>query len=131
VIGTMNIADRSLALVDMALRRRFAFASLEPRLGLVWRDWVVHACNVDSRLATESDLRINELNDQIAADPRLGKQFRIGHSYVTPVHRLAEGETRGWFHQVVETEIVPLLEEYWFDEPTKAEDAGERLLQGW
>ena len=61
----------------------------------------------------------------------LGKQFRIGHSYVTPVHRLDAGGTRRWFQQVVETEIGPLLEEYWFDSPEEARQATARLLQGW
>ena len=72
-----------------------------------------------------------ELNDQIAADARLGKQFRIGHSYVTPVHRLDAGGTRTWFRQVVETEIGPLLEEVWFDASEDARQATLRLLQGW
>lgn len=58
VIGTMNIADRSLALVDLALRRRFAFVGLEPRLGSVWREWVVKACGVDEALVTEIEQRI-------------------------------------------------------------------------
>ena len=77
------------------------------------------------------ECRVAELNEQIAADPRLGKQFRIGHSYVTPSHRLEAGTTKMWFRQVVETEIGPLLEEYWFDAPSEAQKASGRLLQGW
>jgi 5-methylcytosine-specific restriction enzyme B len=131
VVGTMNIADRSLALVDLALRRRFAFVGLEPRLGQVWREWVVKECAVDPGLVTDIERRIAELNDQIAADARLGKQFRIGHSYVTPAHRLEAGDTKKWFQQVVETEIGPLLDEYWFDAPNEAQKAIARLTQGW
>jgi 5-methylcytosine-specific restriction protein B len=131
VVGTMNIADRSLALVDLALRRRFAFVGLEPRLGPVWRDWVVKECAVDPALVADIERRIAELNDQIAADARLGKQFRIGHSYVTPAHRLEAGDTKKWFQQVVETEIGPLLDEYWFDAPDEAKKAIARLTQGW
>lgn len=131
VVGTMNIADRSLALVDLALRRRFAFVGLEPRLGQVWREWVVKECAVDPGLVADIERRIAELNDQIAADARLGKQFRIGHSYVTPAHRLEAGETKKWFQQVVETEIGPLLDEYWFDAPDEAQKAIARLTQGW
>ena len=131
VIGTMNIADRSLALVDLALRRRFAFVGLEPRLGQVWRDWVVKDCAVDPGLVADIERRIAELNEQIAADARLGKQFRIGHSYVTPAHRLEAGDTKKWFQQVVETEIGPLLDEYWFDAPDEAQKAIARLTQGW
>ncbi len=130
VVGTMNIADRSLALVDLALRRRFAFVGLEPRLGPVWRDWVVKECAVDPALVVDIERRIAELNDQIAADARLGKQFRIGHSYVTPAHRLEAGDTKKWFQQVVETEIGPLLDEYWFDAPDEAKKTIARLTQG-
>lgn len=131
VVGTMNIADRSLALVDLALRRRFAFVGLEPRLGQVWRDWVVKDCAVDPGLVADIERRIAELNDQIATDARLGKQFRIGHSYVTPAHRLEAGDTKKWFQQVVDTEIGPLLDEYWFDAPDEAKKAIARLTQGW
>jgi 5-methylcytosine-specific restriction protein B len=130
VVGTMNIADRSLALVDLALRRRFAFVGLEPKLGQAWRDWVVNECNVDIGLVAEIELRITELNEKIAADARLGKQFRIGHSYVTPAYRLEAGDTKKWFQQVVETEIGPLLDEYWFDAPDEAQKATERMMQG-
>lgn len=131
VVGTMNIADRSLALVDLALRRRFAFVGLEPRLGQVWREWVVKECAVHPGLVADIERRIAELNEQIAADARLGEQFRIGHSYVTPAHRLEEGDTKKWFQQVVETEIGPLLDEYWFDAPDEAQKAIARLTQGW
>ena len=131
VVGTMNIADRSLALVDLALRRRFAFVGLEPRLGTAWRDWVTKECAVDPALVADIEHRIAELNDQITADARLGKQFRIGHSYVTPAHRLETGDTKKWFQQVVETEIGPLLDEYWFDAPDESQKACARLIQGW
>lgn len=131
VIGTMNIADRSLAMVDLALRRRFAFVGLEPRLGSAWREWVVEQCAVDPALVAHIEQRIAELNDQIAVDARLGRQFRIGHSYLTPVHRLETGDTKKWFKQVVETEIGPLLDEYWFDAPEEAQKAIARLIQGW
>lgn len=131
VIGTMNIADRSLALVDLALRRRFAFVGLEPRLGSIWREWVVKSCGVDETRVADIERRIVDLNERIAADSRLGKQFRIGHSYVTPVHRLEAGDTGNWFRQVVETEIGPLLEEYWFDAPDEAQNATTQLMDGW
>jgi 5-methylcytosine-specific restriction enzyme B len=131
VVGTMNIADRSLALVDLALRRRFAFVDLEPRLGKTWREWVVVECKIDPSLAADIEQRIHALNETITADVRLGKQFRIGHSYVTPPYALEPGATQAWFRQVVETDIGPLLAEYWFDASAEAQKAIERLTQGW
>ena len=92
---------------------------------------MVKSCGVDEALVTEIEQRIADLNERIAADARLGKQFRIGHSYVTPVHRLETGDTEKWFRQVVETEIGPLLEEYWFDAPDEAQKATTQLMQGW
>ena len=131
VIGTMNIADRSLALVDLALRRRFAFVTLEPKLGAVWREWVVRERGVDANLVEDIERRIYELNNRISGDPGLGKQFRIGHSFVTPAYRLEDDATKQWFRQVAETEIEPQLEEYWFDAPERAADAFETLIEGW
>ena len=131
VIGTMNIADRSLALVDLALRRRFAFVTLEPSLGEAWGNWVVRERGVDPSLVAEIRRRITALNDRIAADARLGSQFRIGHSYVTPSVRLDPEGTGEWFREVVETEIGPLIEEYWFDSPGDASQAVQQLLDGW
>jgi len=130
VIGTMNIADRSLALVDLALRRRFAFFDLEPTLGKPWRDWVQAKCGVSSEVLVEIESRLLALNKEISADTSLGPQFQIGHSYVTPPFGIPIGDGRDWFRQVVETEIGPLLAEYWFDALAKAQQATERLLKG-
>ena len=130
VIGTMNIADRSLALVDLALRRRFAFVDLEPRLGRVWRDWVSRSYGIDGAFLDEIERRILTLNEQIAADSSLGRQFRIGHSYVTPPVGSQITDARRWFIHVVATEIGPLLDEYWFDAEEKAQEARRRLAEG-
>ncbi|SLM28756.1 AAA ATPase superfamily [Desulfamplus magnetovallimortis] len=130
VIGTMNVADRSLALVDFALRRRFAFIDLEPSLGKLWRDWVQSQCGIDPTILIEIEKRILTLNNEISDDTSLGPQFRIGHSYVTPPFGIPINDAREWFRQVVETEIAPLLDEYWFDGLDKAKKAKERLLEG-
>lgn len=130
VIGTMNIADRSLALVDLALRRRFAFIDLEPTLGKPWRDWVQSKCGIDSEILVEIENRLIALNSEISADTGLGSQFRVGHSYVTPPIDIPINDVREWFRQVVETEIGPLLDEYWFDALEKSRKARERMLEG-
>jgi 5-methylcytosine-specific restriction protein B len=130
VIGTMNIADRSLALVDLALRRRFAFIDLEPTLGKLWHDWVQSQCGIDSEILVEIEKRLIALNSDISADTGLGPQFRVGHSYVTPPFGIPISDAREWFRQVVDTEIGPLLDEYWFDALEKSRKARERLLEG-
>lgn len=127
VIGTMNLADRSLALVDLALRRRFAFADLKPELGSQWRAWV-QAMGLSEQIVEEIARRMSDLNQMIEDDSRLGKQFRVGHSYVTPSEELSQ-ESWTWFQDVVEHEIAPLLEEYWFDSPKDFKAAVERLKQ--
>lgn len=129
VIGTMNIADRSLALVDLALRRRFAFVTLEPRFGETWRNWVIDKCGIDSALVRDIERRIDELNQRIA--DTIGSQYCVGHSYVTPTRRLDSGTTREWFKQVAETEIAPLLNEYWFDSSKTAKENYDRFIEGW
>ena len=128
VIGTMNVADRSLALVDFALRRRFAFFDLEPVFGAVWRNWVSANCGIPADFLSIVERKLAELNDQIAADPTLGKQFRIGHSLVTPPPGAPIDHPEEWFQQVVATEIAPLLDEYWFDSPETANNAKSQLM---
>ena len=130
VIGTMNLADRSLALVDLALRRRFAFFDLEPTLNETWHNWVHLQCDIPSDFLTDVSRRIGSLNDHITADPNLGRQFRIGHSFVVPTPGEDIAVPEEWFIQVVETEITPLLSEYWFDDPDKVDEAKSQLLSG-
>lgn len=130
VIGTMNIADRSLALVDLALRRRFAFIDLKPVINERWHDWVSAKNNVESEVLLDIQNRMNRLNADIEADASLGRQFQIGHSYVTPSFDMKIVDGREWFRQVVQTEIGPLLDEYWYDAPEKAKEAVDQLLKG-
>ena len=130
VIGTMNVADRSLALVDFALRRRFAFVDLEPTFGEAWRTWVSGQCRIEEAFLRDIESRLTALNEAIAGDPVLGPHFRVGHSVVTPPPGVEIQDPQQWFRQVVETEIMPLLGEYWFDDPKRAESEGEKLLRG-
>ncbi len=130
VIGTMNVADRSLALVDFALRRRFAFVDLEPTFGDGWRTWVSKECRIDEAFLRNVESRLTALNETIASDAVLGPHFRVGHSVVTPPGDNEIPDPQQWFRRVVETEIMPLLAEYWFDDPKRAEDEGEKLLRG-
>ncbi len=128
IIGTMNVADRSIAMVDLALRRRFAFVDLEPVFGAVWRNWVSEQCGIPSDVLERIEARMTSLNEQIASDPNLGPQFRVGHSVVTPAPGTTTHNPVEWFRQVVETEVGPLLDEYWFDDAEKAENAKAALL---
>lgn len=127
IIGTMNVADRSLALVDLALRRRFAFVSLEPMLNAAWAAWCADR-GFDGDMLDLIRTRMTALNNEISGDRTLGPQFRVGHSYVTPTEPL--NDPMAWFRNVIDTEIGPLLEEYWFDAPERAADAIMRLSVG-
>ena len=125
VIGTMNVADRSLALLDFALRRRFAFYNLEPIFGDSWRRWVRKQCGISDGFLRKIAARLDELNETISEDKSLGARFKIGHSYVTPSEKINDPDN--WFNQVVETEIGPLLDEYWFDDPDAARSNKNKL----
>lgn len=115
VIGTMNVADRSLALVDLALRRRFAFIDLVPLFGEAWLNWVHSKTAISTHTLDVIQYQMNKLNQIISDDSRLGPQFQIGHSYFTPHKGLEVPDEKKWFQQVVQTEIAPLLAEYWYD----------------
>lgn len=120
IIGMMNTADRSLAVLDYALRRRFGFFDMTPGFrtdGFASRQKKLASPAYD-RLVD----RIIELNAGIADDPALGHGFAVGHSYLAIPAQvdMDEDSIFTWLHSVVEDELVPLLDEYWFDEPTKA-----------
>ncbi len=125
VIGTMNVADRSLALLDFALRRRFAFYNLEPIFGDSWRLWVSRQCGISDEFLRKIAARLDELNKTISENKSLGARFKIGHSYVTPNEKINDPDN--WFNHVVETEIGPLLDEYWFDDPDTARNNKNKL----
>ena len=82
---------------------------------------------MDPATAATIEQRLEQLNSAIAADSRLGKAFRIGHSYVTPSHSLEDRPSRDWFAEVVASELRPLLQEYWFDAPEVAEREVDRF----
>ncbi len=130
VIGTMNIADRSLALVDLALRRRFAFFDLKPTFGEAWRNWVHSKAGIDNDFLQSIEQRIVSLNNEISKDRNLGPQFKIGHSYVTPPLNTKIEDAAAWFQDVVDNEIGPLLEEYWFDDIERAIKSKHALVKG-
>ncbi len=125
IIGTMNTADRSLAIVDYALRRRFAFISLKPYFGEAFR---LHlgSQGVSKTLQNHILQVVKELNVAIEKDTNLGEQFRIGHSYFcTFPGKMDEQE---WYNGVIQFEIRPLLEEIWFDSPDNIDAYLTKLL---
>ena len=119
IIGTMNTADRSLAIIDYALRRRFAFYKVRPAF----------ENNRFKELFVKSDLTkkiINEviqLNEDIKQDESLKEGFCIGHSYFCT----EKNSTKEDLRTIVDYEILPLLEEYWYDEQSKVDKWEEKL----
>jgi len=127
LIGTMNIADRSLALVDYALRRRFGFETMVPRYqDESFQNWLLER-RMPLELVRKIVQRMHTLNEEIANDSQLGPDFKIGHSFFCPrgddFSRLGDR----WYSDIVDSEIVPLLKEYWYDSPEKVDLAAERL----
>lgn len=113
IIGMMNTADRSLAMIDYALRRRFSFFELEP--GFDSDGFIRYQDSLDDETLNELLLRVKELNKEIALDKSLGKGFCVGHSYFCGQDKCTEE----WLQSVVEFEILPMLGEYWFDDSNK------------
>lgn len=118
IIGTMNTADRSLAIVDYALRRRFAFVNLVPDFGNLFSDYM-STKGISARLVAHIQQKLARINQQIGNDDNLGLGFQIGHAYFCTYH---DGmDEMQWFHEVLTYEIRPLLEEIWFDDLDKVE----------
>lgn len=116
LIGTMNTADRSLALVDYALRRRFAFYDLVPQFNETFKQYLTQK-NVSNVLFLHICTHLNQLNQRISNDPHLGKGYQIGHSYFCNPPVFTDLLTEKiWFNDIIDAEISPLLHEYWFDQ---------------
>lgn len=121
IIGMMNTADRSLAMIDYALRRRFAFYEMEPAFDTPGFDEEVSGA--DSPRLQDLIEVMRRLNKEIESDTSLGKGFRIGHSYFCGLKDGSKEE----LSDIVDLEIVPMLEEYWFDDEEKVADWRNRL----
>lgn len=129
LIGLMNIADRSLAMVDYALRRRFVFRSLKPMYqSPSFRDWLKKRGMPDDLINLIVD-RMSALNQEIATDSLLGENYVIGHSFFCPRGNNFSELNRQWYESVIETEIIPLLEEYWFDNRERTRAIAKNLLR--
>ena len=128
LIGMMNTADRSLAMVDYALRRRFAFIRLTPAFGTDQFSDFLLAAEVEEALVNKIVDRLTHLNRKIREDRKnLGPGFEIGHSFFCPQE---EDESLGesWYRSVILREIEPLLREYWFDRPDQVDGEIKALL---
>lgn len=123
IIGMMNTADRSLAMIDYALRRRFSFFDMEP--GFDSDSFKRYAKKLNNSTFDQLIMCIKELNREITEDKSLGKGFCIGHSYFCG----AEECTVEWMRDVVDYDILPMLSEYWFDN-TKKIDNWKKELHG-
>lgn len=115
IIGMMNTADRSLALIDYALRRRFSFFTMEP--GFDTDGFKKYQQKLNSPVFDKLIDRVKDLNDEILKDDSLGSGFCIGHSYFCNLDTC----TNENLLDIVDFDILPMLNEYWFDEPSKVE----------
>jgi 5-methylcytosine-specific restriction protein B len=125
ILGMMNTADRALALVDYALRRRFAFERLNPLFAADAFQEYLEAGGTDRDFVREVCRRMTELNADIAKDSNLGIGFCVGHSYFC---RRDTGLTYAGYFDTVQNEIIPLLEEYWLDDADQVRKWREKLL---
>ena len=123
IIGMMNTADRSLAMIDYALRRRFSFFEVEP--GFDSEGFIHYQNSLNNETLNELVNRVKDLNREISLDKSLGKGFCIGHSYFCG----RDVCTEEWLHSIVDYDILPMLSEYWFDDANKLQ-RWENILQG-
>ena len=121
IIGTMNTADRSLAMIDYALRRRFAFFEMKPAFES--EGFRKYQYGLENDKFNRLIDCVISLNHSIADDESLGEGFCIGHSYFCDIEEIKENTLTN----IVEFEIIPLLKEYWFDEPSKVKEWSDRL----
>ncbi|WP_019239051.1 MULTISPECIES: AAA family ATPase [Enorma] len=121
IIGMMNTADRGLALIDYALRRRFAFFDMKPALDAPGFQAMLQKTN-NKKLSALVD-KVREINKEIEKDPALGKGFCIGHSYFC----VSESITDADVHGIARFEIEPLIAEYWFDDQQRVRTLTDKL----
>ncbi len=113
ILGMMNTADRSLAIVDYALRRRFVFKDVLPGFDSDKFGPLLESKGVESQVIAAIQTKMAALNKEIESSVDLGRGFTIGHSFFVPFENVADSKL--WYERVIKNEIVPLLREYWFD----------------
>jgi len=113
ILGMMNTADRSLAIVDYALRRRFAFKDVLPGFNSDKFGPLLESKGVESQVIAAIQAKMAALNKEIESSVDLGRGFTIGHSFFVPFQDVTD--SKAWYGRVLNNEIVPLLREYWFD----------------
>lgn len=123
IIGMMNTADRSLAMIDYALRRRFSFFEVEP--GFDSEGFIHYQKGLNNETLNALINKVKDLNREISLDKSLGKGFCIGHSYFCG----RDICTEEWLHAIVDYDILPMLSEYWFDDANMLQ-RWENILQG-
>jgi 5-methylcytosine-specific restriction enzyme B len=124
IIGTMNTADRSLAIVDYALRRRFAFVTLQPDYGENFRSFLTEK-GLTVAMVEHICSTVTKVNGKIKEDINLGEGFQIGHSYFCSF--IANEDENKWWNEILSFELKPLLEEIWFDDSGKVADVLKQL----
>lgn len=128
IIGLMNTADRSLAMVDFALRRRFAFFNLQPEFSSEGFTRHLQERGAEESLISMVINRLSSLNERISKDTaNLGSGYCIGHSFFCGSSENAIYDNN-WYRQVIRFEIEPLIHEYWFDDPATANNIIQDLL---
>ena len=115
LIGMMNTADRSLAMIDYALRRRFCFYDMRP--GFRSEGFRKYQEVLSYPRFNRLIEKVEELNQVIAKDDLLGTGFELGHSYFCGQKSVNDT----WLRQVINYEILPTLQEYWFDNRSEVE----------
>ena len=130
IIGTMNLADRSLTGMNVAMRRRFGFVDLKPQFKQsVFANWLARETDMPPEWREWINSKMFDLNQTIAKHPSLNENYAVGHSFFCPRERTPEEGWNEWYETVVEYEIRPLLREYWFDDPDTANDEANKLLR--
>ena len=119
----MNTADRSLAMIDYALRRRFSFYEMNP--GFDTEGFIQYQNNLNNETFNELIRKVNDLNQEIAHDRSLGKGFCIGHSYFCGMKECTDEQLLS----IVDYDILPMLNEYWFDDTDKVQ-RWDNILHG-
>lgn len=122
LLGLMNTADRSLAMVDYALRRRFAFINIGPGFATPQFFEFMKGKRASDELIRKMVSDMTALNSEITGDrANLGSGFCVGHSFFcTAIDEI--GATPEWYRDVITSEVIPLLKEYWFDDEAKVKE---------